>query len=296
MWRKADSYFTGGSKWWIVRSARVVVIRRNMFRVVLAAACMLALVSARQDNLLLEGSADWEDTLDSLKGDLDDIDVGDSEGSGEEEEVVQMIPDKVEEEIEALDKDFHFKEKEDDPLYDYYHDVKEKDDYDYVEYDYDDDEYDEDYEEDEYDYPRGNKGGIDQESVLILDRTTQRPNIEIKPKKPLDKNNSLFETSHILIMAGSALVSFGLVMFAFFMCRRTMDNKKQKATAFVLPPPRTSKATAPIVKNYQRVPTTTKEFLQCRENTHIDMYRGDGVCEQKSAPPPAVYDPLLTKY
>ena len=65
-----------------------------------------------------------------------------------------------------------------------YHDVKEKDDYDYVEYDYDDDEYDEDYEEDEYDYPRDNKGGIDQESVLILDGTTQRPNIEIKPKKP----------------------------------------------------------------------------------------------------------------
>lgn len=281
------------------------VNRRNMFRCVLVVACMLALASARQDNLLSEGSADWEDTLDTLEGDLDDIDVGDSEGSGEEEEVVQMIPDKVEDKVEeikaldkkALDKDFHFKEKDDDPLYDYYHDIKEKEDYDYVEYEYDDDdEYDEDYEEDEYDYPRSNKGGIDQESVLILDRPTQRPNIEIKPKKPLDKNNTLFETSHILIMAGSALVSFGLVMFAFFMCRRAMDNKKQKATAFVLPPPRSSKAPAPIVKNYQRVPTTTKEFLQCRENTQIDMYRGDGVCQQKPAPSPAVYDPLLTKY
>jgi len=285
-----QSAWSGGSGRWIVTSVGIV-IRRNMFRSVLVVACVLALVSARQDNLLSEGSADWEDNLDTLKGDLDDIDVEDSEGSGEEEEVVQMIPDKLEEEIEALDKDFHFKEKDDDPLYDYYHDVKEKDDYDYVEYD--DDEYDEDYEEDdEYDYPMGNKNGIDQESVLILDP----PNIEIKPKKPLDKNNTLFETSHILIMAGSALVSFGLVMFAFFMCRRAMDNKKQKATAFVLPPPRASKATAPIVKNYQRVPTTTKEFLQCRENTQIDMYRGDGVCQQKPAPSPAVYDPLLSKY
>jgi len=274
-----------------------------MLRLVLVA-CVLALVNARQDNLIAEGSADWED---GLKGDLDDIDVDESEGSGEEEEVVQMIPDKVEEKIEALDKDFHFTEKDDGPLYDYYHDVKDKDNYDYVDtYEYDeddyddDDEYDEDYDED---YPRGNKGGIDQESVLILDKTPQSSNIEIvgrrneEPKKPLDKNTSLFETSHILIMAGSALVSFGLVMFAFFMCRRAMDNKKQKATAFVLPPPRATKATtSPIVKNYQRVPTTTKEFLQCRENTHIDMYRGDGVCEQKPTAPPAVYDPLLTKY
>jgi len=279
------------------------VITKNMFRLVLVA-CVLAVVSARQDNLIAEGSADWEEGLKGDLDDIDDIDVEESEGSGEEEEVVQMIPDKVEEKIEALDKDFHFTEKDDDPLYDYYHDIKDKDNYDYVDsYDNDEDYYDDDdeYDEDDYEYPGGKKVGIDQESVLILD---QKPNIEIvdrrneEPKKPLDKNTSLFETSHILIMAGSALVSFGLVMFAFFMCRRAMDNKKQKASAFVLPPPRATKAsaTSPIVKNYQRVPTTTKEFLQCRENTHIDMYRGDGVCEQKPGAPPAVYDPLLTKY
>ena len=99
-----------------------------------------------------------------------------------------MIPEEMEDEIEALDKDAYY-----DQLYDYYLDVKEKDG---------------------YDYDGGKKGGTEQDSVISLDRTTKWPNIEIKPEM------SLFETSPILMMTGSALVlvhtliSLGWIMLA----------------------------------------------------------------------------------
>ena len=70
----------------------------------------------------------------------------------------------------------------------------------------------EDEIEAEYDYDGGKKGGSEQDSVISLDRTTQWPNIEIKP------DISLFETPHILIMTGSTvflvhiLINLGLVM------------------------------------------------------------------------------------
>jgi hypothetical protein len=202
-----------------------------------------------------------------------------------------LIPDGMEEvkktsSHDVVDDDIHFEDNEKssttEMMYEYYNE-DENDEY-YPEY--------EDYGE-EYDYDDDNDKI---ESVLKTDgptvtqdrpaETTRKPDTEIKQMKPpVDPTASMFETSQIFIMVGSALVSFGVVMLAFFMCRRTFDDRKWKTTtAYVLPPPRGERESSPIVKNYQRVPTTTKEFLQ---NAQIDMYRGDGVC------PPAPNDPLL---
>lgn len=251
-----------------------------MVRVVVVAWLLLVATASARQGMLREGSADWED----------DKDIEELEGSAEEE--LNLIPDGMEEvkktsSHDVVDDDIHFEDNEKssttEMMYEYYNE-DETDEY-YPEY--------EDYGE-EYNYDDDNDRI---ESVLKTDRptvtqdrpaeTTRKPDTEIKQMKPpVDPTASMFETSHIFIMVGSALVSFGVVMLAFFMCRRTFDDRKWKTTtAYVLPPPRGERESSPIVKNYQRVPTTTKEFLQ---NAQIDMYRGDGVC-----PPPAPNDPLL---
>merc|ERR1711892_1632913 len=85
------------------------------------------------------------------------------------------------------------------------------------------------------------------------------------------EDDIVLETSQILIMVGSAFVSFGVVMLAFFMCRQTLENRKQKSIPFILPDPRVGREPTPIVKDYQRVPT----------DTHIEMYRGEAGKGQK---------------
>lgn len=254
-----------------------------MLRLALLAWLLVTVVTARQGQLVeqVESSADWDDLEEGM------------EGSGEEELVLH--PDKDEEDDIYFSSDKHEKTATKEESFEYYNEQ-------YDEYNYEDEYEAED--DDEYEY-------IDKESVLIIDQTpatthkdtkhtinhipgdekpqiyqtNHPPDIEIRQTKPpVEQTTSYFETSHILIMAGSALVSFGVVMLAFFMCRRTLDDKARKTTvSYVLPPPRGTREASPIVKNYQRVPTTTKEFLQSQ--SHIDMYRGDG------AQPAA--DPLL---
>jgi hypothetical protein len=67
------------------------------------------------------------------------------------------------------------------------------------------------------------------------------------------------------------------------MCRQSVEQKKRKAMPFVIPDMR-KEGLSPIVKDYQRVPTSTKEFLDTGTtsssnsslpNTHIEMYRGE---------------------
>merc|ERR1712117_950866 len=114
---------------------------------------------------------------------------------------------------------------------------------------------------------------IERDSVLKIAKDSFA-DIEIKPKPPGLDDDFVLETSQILIMVGSAFVSFGVVMLAFFMCRQTLDKKKHKSIPFIIPDPRVGREPTPIVKDYQRVPTDTKEYLQCREDTHIEMYGG----------------------
>jgi len=176
--------------------------------------------------------------LDWLEGSGDDED---EEGSGifsdneeeEEEEELQLVPDE-----EILGDEYY---------YDDYPDEDTLLDYDKVLESYDaDDDYD--YTEDEDD------------SVLKI-----QPDIEIKPRPENGEEAFVIETSQLLIMIGSAFVSFAVVMLVFFTCRRSMQQKAMKAAEIQ------KIRQGPIVKSYHRVPGGTLQYL---ESSHIDMYSG----------------------
>merc|ERR1712001_377292 len=113
------------------------------------------------------------------------------------------------------------------------------------------------------------------------------PQIEIKPKPSLTENEfAELKTSHILIMIGSACVSFGVIMLTFFFCKKSMEQKKAKIQSVVVKNDKFEPS--PIVKDYQRVPTDTKEYLETREETHIEMYK------ETNQETPATSEPLIS--
>merc|ERR1712141_510882 len=122
----------------------------------------------------------------------------------------------------------------------------------------------------------------DPESDSVLKLVTQ---IEIKPKPSLIENEfAELKTSHILIMIGSACVSFGVIMLTFFFCKKSMEQRKEKIQSVVVKKVEPS----PIVKDYQRVPSDTKEYLENREETHIEMYK------ESNQETPATSEPLIS--
>jgi len=145
-----------------------------------------------------------------------------------------------------------------------------------------DDEDDIDYYLDDY-----------EEENLILNPDPARdsvlklvPQIEIKPKPSSTENEFAdLKTSHILIMIGSACVSFGVIMLTFFFCKKSMEQKKEKIQSVVVKKEKFEPS--PIVKDYQRVPTDTKEYLETREETHIEMYK------ESNQETPATSEPLI---
>ena len=136
-----------------------------------------------------------------------------------------------------------------------------------------DDYYEEDdvYNEILDDYVYGDK---EEDSVLKVTKDEDSMvDIEIKPRPASGEDELLLDTAQILIMVGSAFISFGVVMLAFFICRQRMESSaKEKAMPYTIPASRVT--SSPIVKNYQRVPTTTQEFLA--GPGHIEMYRDGG--------------------
>jgi len=126
----------------------------------------------------------------------------------------------------------------------------------------------------------------DPESDSVLKLVTQ---IEIKPKPSLIENEfAELKTSHILIMIGSACVSFGVIMLTFFFCKKSMEQRKEKIQSVVVKKEKFEPS--PIVKDYQRVPTGTKEYLETRdrEETHIEMYK------ESNQETPATSEPLIS--
>merc|ERR1712183_1206380 len=122
------------------------------------------------------------------------------------------------------------------------------------------------------------------ESVLKL-----VPQIEIKPKPSLTETEFAdLKTSHILIMIGSACVSFGVIMLTFFFCKKSMEQKQEKIQSVSVKKEKFEPS--PIVKDYQRVPTDTKEYLETRdrEETHIEMYK------ESNQETPATSEPLIS--
>jgi hypothetical protein len=101
------------------------------------------------------------------------------------------------------------------------------------------------------------------------------------------EKSAIFPPSYIFLIIASALVSFTVFMLAFLVCRRTVAQRRQKklmpfvVSASSYGPPSLSttvKSSGPIVKNYQRVPTSTKEFLyqqQQQQQQLADQLQGE---------------------
>jgi len=178
-------------------------------------------------------------------GDLyfDDSDF-EFEGSGDDLDKLLLLPDGIDDDLEE-EYDIKFEQDYDDDL-NYY--------------------ISEDYEDDL-------TLEVDDDSLLNLAEIESKPEVE----------KAMLETSHILIMVGSAFVSFGVAMLSFFLCRRSLEKRREKMNAVTVEKSKEEEQAprSPIVKDYQRVPTDTKEFLQ-NQDTHIDMYRDD---EEKQKDP-----------
>lgn len=161
---------------------------------------------------------------------------------------------------------------------------------------YYDDVYPEDYDKflenydedtDDYDYDKVESNKTDKDSVLKIEDKGEERDIEIRPKPGAEEGEDIvLETSQIFIMVGSAFVSFAIVMLSFFLCRRMMAKKQEKKRIpFSMSPDRKSVKESSIVKDYQKVPTSTKEFLQ---SSHVEMYRGEGGNPENPASAPLV--------
>ena len=225
-----------------------------------------------------EGSGDNEDDEDYL-----DDDDYDDEGSGYvyDDEEADLIPDEEkpskkteyppfgssEDELgkkeNAVDDDFHFDESgktganndDDGELYEYYSEDYEPD------YDDDEDEYEEEYEDE-----RSNN------------RVLYRAESDIVVTAASDESDSgSLDLSYLYIVLASALVSFALALATFFLCRsrslaerQRVRMKQQSAMAMgggqpftvITPPTAAQFRQSSIVKSYQRVPTSTREFLE----------------------------------
>jgi len=216
-------------------------------RIVLSLTLVIGAVNARREG---SGGGFYNDITDD-----DDY----TEGSGD----LILLPDNEEENDEENKYDIHF-------------DLKNSQDYDedLNEYIYSDGE---DYDDDLTLNP-DNQDSVLRFETEILENIE---NVEIKTKP--SENEFVLKTSNILIMVGSAFVSFGVAMISFFMCRRSMEKRKEKMLSLKSVNTARIPAASPIVKNYQRVPTDTQEYLQTQAQTTINMAR-DGDTQTQSDP------------
>ena len=182
----------------------------------------------------------------------DDSDDYIYDGSGDSLDKLLLVPDDMDDSKEK-DYDIKFYQDYDDDLNDYIY----SDDYDSdLTLEVDDDSVLKISEVDFLDEQR------------IIEEKMAEVDIQTKPDEKV-----VLETSHILIMVGSAFVSFGVAMLSFYLCRKSMEKRKQKLEALSPKKPQEEEP-SPIVKNYQRVPTDTKEYLE-NKDTHIDMARDE---------------------
>eukprot|EP00095_Tigriopus_kingsejongensis_P012720 maker-scaffold43_size480169-snap-gene-1.18 protein:Tk12720 transcript:maker-scaffold43_size480169-snap-gene-1.18-mRNA-1 annotation:"PREDICTED: uncharacterized protein LOC100574986 isoform X3" len=221
----------------------------------------------------VEGSGDFSQDF------LDDVDF---ESSG----ALPPRPDKAEmeekwfmntfgrQDAKGKNEDIHFEEEDtssgDSDLYEYYSEYYEED---YDDEDEEDDEDDEDDDDELYDE-------IDEEKEKVMVDPTV-VNYESSPPITSSEDSGtglpLLSTSYLYIMLATALISFALGLILFFVCRRSVLERraKQKMVPFVLSASHHHGKNnlyhqpSPIVKNYQRVPTSTQEFLQ--SSTIVDM-------------------------
>lgn len=195
--------------------------------------------------------------------------------------------------------------KKTDDLYEYYDDLYPEEYKDLIKNYDDNNDDDDDVKDEDYNYTDSTADFDRDSSVLKIDEkktTTAAGDIEIKPRPTAagpEEAAAILETSQIFIMVGSAFVSFAIVMLTFFLCRRAMAKKRAKKAgnlpaSFAYSSPDAATRTvvvkeSSIVKDYQKVPTSTKEMLQYH-STRIDMYRGK---EEEEAEAKAASAPLV---
>merc|ERR1712226_222804 len=178
------------------RSAVILPVLPVTMRAITLVVCLIALTCAELP-VLSEGSGDDSDELfgddDEGSGEF----IEDLKAFGDHNKVLKVVPD-------SDDFDIHFGKDDD-----YYGD-------------------DESYTEmiDIYDYEEREDDSVlkvlkDEEKVVEMD-------IEIKPKPPSTEDELLLDTAQILIMVGSAFISFGVVMLAFFLCRQRLESSRKE--------------------------------------------------------------------
>lgn len=153
----------------------------------------------------------------------------------------------------------------------------------------------EDYYSDNYDYLDAyiNKDGDyedddlveyldnDQDSVVKFDDEHE---IEITGRpSDTEEEQIVLNTSQIFIMVGSSFISFAIFMLTFFLCRRIITNKQRKALACANSPEKPPLKEPPIVKDYQKVPTSAQDIMKI-SSPRVNMY-GDKDPENPSSAP-----------
>ena len=235
-----------------------------------------------EDTIDVDGSGDDEDDEDDEDYDDDeeydedeyDDEEEDYESSGDEDdEDLEKIADEDEEDEINLDEgslstrkhedEFHFEEDLDE--------TKATDDDLLSEY------YDEEYEPDYYENEDYKNDWVIKEEIRpeVHAGMPTHPTSGEKHDVSLDglvtKFFTQFKLSYIYIMLASAFISFALVLAMFFLCRRSALERQRmnaKLVPFVVSDPRTMRP-SPIVKNYQRVPTSTREFMGGSGDTRV---------------------------
>jgi hypothetical protein len=143
--------------------------------------------------------------------------------------------------------------------------------------------YNEFFEEDEEDYEEEDLNAQVEDAHQFTKKPT-RPSIkkETVPSRSIPSYFENLSTSHLLLMGASALISFILFTIAFVVCCHQKQQKKKYGNMpFVIDSNLLSKSSqkshhpsnfvlnssTSIVKNYQRVPTSTREFLSDSTST-----------------------------
>ena len=125
-------------------------------------------------------------------------------------------------------------------------------------------------------------GDDDEDDLAYLDEVEKDlSDVEVKITKNEDSEKSPtnwnLQPSYIFLMLTSALITFAIVVLAFILCRKSMlsRQKNAKQMPFVISHGSSgviqNQKSTPIVKNYQRVPTSTKELMQQQQPQMAEM-------------------------
>jgi hypothetical protein len=247
-------------------------------------------------NLDHEGSGDDDDDDDYYWDDDDDYyDLGSGDGLWKWNDLKKEKTNANEEAVEAAPAapadDIHFAEDKhhhnsqspscnhDDALYEYYNELYDQHDYeeDGIDLDSsDEDDDDDDEDSDEYD---DDDDDADYESAAPTVGSSDREEADEQPKAA---PTPVFRLSYLYVVLVSGLVSFVVALGLFFLCRRSAlarEKKRKGGGPFVVSDHRVAAAAAaqptPIVKSYQRVPTSAREYLEPppppRYHASVDM-------------------------